>query len=73
MAVLDRFGWGQKVRLYVFLGVVVLHIGLGLATVGGKSFARRHTLDPGCVVKLYLFLKEVMLRVRLKAIEHRAP
>ena len=33
----------------------------------------RHTLDPGGGVKIYIFLKEVMLHIKLKGIEHRAP
>ena len=41
--------------------------------VGSKYFAHRHTLDPGGGVKLYLFLKVVMLHIKLKGIEHRAP
>ena len=40
---------------------------------GSKYFAHRHNLGPGGGVKLYLFLKVVMLHIKLKGIEHRAP
>ena len=46
---------------------------------GSNYLAHRHTLDPGGGggggqnVKLYLFLKVVMLHIKLKEIEHRAP
>ena len=42
----------------------------------GKYFAHRYTLDPGGGVKRsnnIFFLKVVMLHIKLKAIEHRAP
>ena len=39
---------------------------------GSKYFAHRHTLE-GQKVKLYIFLKVVMLHIELKGIEHRAP
>ena len=49
------------------------HVSSKADDAGSKYFAHRHTLDPGGGVKLYLFLKVVMLHIKLKGIEHRAP
>ena len=38
---------------------------------GSKYFAYRHTRDPWGGVKPFLFLKVVMLHIKLKGIEHR--
>ena len=50
-------GLGQKVKLYLFLKVVMLHIKLKFDDTGSKYFAHRHTLDPGGGVKMsnYIF------------------
>ena len=72
-------GWGQKVKLYLFLKVVMLHIKLKLTTLAAtwyQIFCLQTHPRPrgwGQKVKLYLFLKVVMLHIQLKGIEHRAP
>ena len=72
-------GWGQKVKLYLFLKVVMLHIKLKLTTLAAswqQIFCPQTHPQPrgwGQKIKLYLFLKVVMLHIKLKGIEHRAP
>ena len=45
-------GWDQKVKLYLSLKVVMLHIKLKLTTLAATwYFAHRYTLDPGGGVK----------------------
>ena len=66
-------GSGTKAKIKLFQNIsVMLHI---KQQHGSKYFAHRHTFDLGGGVKRsnHFFLKVVMLHVKLKGIEHRAP
>ena len=71
-------GAETKINLFSEYGHVAYQIKAGDAGSnkhGSNYLAHRHTLDPGGGVKRsnYLFLKVVMLHIKLKGIEHRAP
>ena len=71
--------WGQKIKLYLFSESSHVAYQIKADDAGSNMVANSLPTDTpstwglGQKVKLYLFLKVVMLHIKLKEIEHRAP
>ena len=76
---LDVVGWGQKVKTFFLLKVVMLRI--KLKGMDHKApcknifcpYTHPWSLGWDQKIKTYLFLKEVLLYIKLKRMELRAP